>query len=116
MQIGFVGLGKMGGNMVVRLVAGSPDGKVRGGHRVVGFAKDPNPELERVSGVTLAPSLERVAASLSVPRVVWVMVPAGNATESVISELAKVLSAGDLIIDGGNSHYKDSIRRGEGLA
>ncbi|HEY2587207.1 MAG TPA: decarboxylating 6-phosphogluconate dehydrogenase [Tepidisphaeraceae bacterium] len=116
MEIGFVGLGKMGGNMTLRLVQGSPDGTVKGGHRVVGFAKDPNPELAGVDGVTIVDSLEKMVSKLKPPRVVWVMVPAGAPTESVISELAKLMQPDDLILDGGNSHYKDSIRRSEGLA
>jgi 6-phosphogluconate dehydrogenase len=116
MEIGFIGLGKMGGNMVLRLVVGSPDGQVKGTHRVVGYARDPNPDLDGVANVTLVESVEAIVRKLRPPRAVWVMVPAGNATESVVSELAELLSPGDLIIDGGNSHYKDSVRRGEGLA
>jgi 6-phosphogluconate dehydrogenase len=116
MQLGFVGLGKMGGNMVLRLVVGSPDGKVKGTHRVVGYARDPNPDLDGVANVTLVNSIEAMVGQLKTPRAVWVMVPAGNATETVISELAELMAPNDLIIDGGNSHYKDSVRRGEGLA
>jgi len=116
MQIGFVGLGKMGGNMALRLVQGSPDGGMKGGHEVVGFAKDPNPELVGVEGIEVVGTLEGMVGKLKSPRVVWVMVPAGDATEGVISELAKLLSAGDVIIDGGNSYYKDSVRREQGLA
>lgn len=116
MEIGFVGLGKMGGNMTLRLVQGSPDGSVKGGHRVVGFAKDPNPDLAGVPGVTLVNSLEAMVAKLAPPRVVWVMVPAGDATESVVGELAKFLQPDDVLIDGGNSYYKDSVRREQGLA
>ncbi|MBV8780466.1 MAG: decarboxylating 6-phosphogluconate dehydrogenase [Phycisphaerae bacterium] len=116
MQIGFVGLGKMGGNMVLRLVIGSPDGKVKGGHQVVGFAKDPNPELVGIGGVSVLDTLDAMVAALAPPRVIWVMVPAGDPTESVITELATHLSPGDLIIDGGNSYFKDSVRRGKGLA
>jgi 6-phosphogluconate dehydrogenase len=115
MELGFVGLGKMGGNMTLRLVQGSPDGKTKGGHRVVGFAKDANPDLVGIAGVTVVDSLEKMVAALQPPRTVWVMVPAGAATESVISELAKILQPGDGLIDGGNSYYKDSIRRGAGL-
>ena len=115
MELGFVGLGKMGGNMTLRLVQGSPDGKTKGGHRVVGFAKDANPDLVGVAGVTIVDSLEKMVASLAAPRTVWVMVPAGAATETVISELAKLLQPGDCVIDGGNSYYKDSMRRGAGL-
>ena len=116
MDIAFVGLGKMGGNMTLRLVQGSPDGSVKGGHRVVGYAKDPNPDLADIPGVTLVSSLETMVAKLQPPRVVWVMVPAGDATESVISELAKLMQAEDILIDGGNSHFKDSVRREQGLA
>ena len=116
MDIGFIGLGKMGGNMTLRLVQGAPDGSVKGGHRVVGYAKDPNPDLVNVPGVTLVNSLEAMIAKLPPPRVVWVMVPAGDATESVISELAKRMQPDDMLIDGGNSHYKDSVRREQGLS
>ena len=115
MDIGFVGLGKMGGNMTLRLVQGSPDGKTRGGHRVVGFAKDTNPDLVGIQGVSIVDSLEGMVGKLSSPRVAWVMVPAGAATEGVIGTLAKLMQPGDIIIDGGNSHYKDSMRRAEGL-
>jgi 6-phosphogluconate dehydrogenase len=115
MDLGFVGLGKMGGNMTLRLVQGSPEGKVSGGHRVVGFAKDPNPDLAGIAGVTLVDSLETMVNRLTPPRVVWVMVPSGAATESVISSLAGMMQPDDLIIDGGNSHYKDSVRRDQGL-
>src|SRR5687767_421682 len=116
MEIGFIGLGKMGGNMVLRLTVGSPDGRVKGEHRVVGFARDPSPDLEGVKAVTVVNSVEAMVKRLKTPRVVWVMVPAGNPTETVISQLAEAMSPGDLIIDGGNSHFKDSVRRGEGLA
>src|SRR6476661_6797699 len=116
MEIGFVGLGKMGGNMVLRLVVGSPDGQVKGTHRVVGYARDPNPDLAGVANVSLVNSVEAMVKQLKTPRAVWVMVPAGNATEAVVSELAELMAPKDLIIDGGNSHYKDSARRGEGLA
>jgi len=116
MQLGFIGLGKMGGNMVLRLTVGSPDGKVKGGHTVVGFAKDPNPDLARVDAVSVLNSLDQVVAKLAPPRAVWVMVPAGAPTEGVITDLAKLLAPGDLIIDGGNSYYKDSQRRAEGLS
>jgi 6-phosphogluconate dehydrogenase len=101
---------------VLRLVVGSPDGSVKGGHRVVGFARDLNPDLVDVPGVLVVNSIDAMVQRLRPPRVVWVMVPAGNPTETVISELAELLTPGDLIIDGGNSHFKDSARRGEGLA
>lgn len=91
MQLGLIGLGKMGFNMRSRLR--------EGGHEVVGY--DPRPEVSDVE------SLEALAARLDAPRVVWVMVPSGTVTESTISELAGVLSEGDLVIDGGNSRYTE---------
>ena len=115
MQIGFIGLGKMGGNMVLRLTVGSTDGVVPGGHTVVGYARDPNPDLAGVDAVQIVDGVEQLVASLTPPRVVWVMVPAGTPTESVITELSKRLAAGDILIDGGNSFYKDSMRRADGL-
>lgn len=115
MKIGFVGLGKMGGNMTLRLTQGSTDGKTAGGHQVVGYARDPNPDLQGIEGITLVPSLEKVVEHLAGPRVIWVMVPAGKPTEGVIDELSRLLSGGDVIIDGGNSYYKDSLRRSEAL-
>jgi 6-phosphogluconate dehydrogenase len=115
MKIGFVGLGKMGGNMALRLTIGSPDKTVTGGHEVVGFAKDPNPDLTGVAGVEVVTDLREMVDKLPTPKVVWVMVPAGPATEGVISDLATLLKPGDVIIDGGNSYYQDSIRRAEGL-
>ena len=84
MQIGFIGLGKMGGNMVLRLARGSPDKSIPGGHTVVGYAPDPSPSLRGVDGVTLTTSIADLVTALQPPRVVWVMVPAGNATEGVI--------------------------------
>ncbi len=115
MKIGFVGLGKMGGNMVLRLAIGSPDRSVTGGHEVVGFAKDPNPDLVNVPGVQVVDDLSRMIGLLPSPRIVWVMVPAGNVTETVIADLTQLLQKDDVIIDGGNSYYKDSVRRANGL-
>ena len=91
MQLGLIGLGKMGGNMRDRLRAA--------GHEVVGF--DPRPEVSDVE------SLEALAAALDAPRVVWVMVPSGEPTRSVVRQLSEVLQPGDLVIDGGNSRYTD---------
>ncbi|MBU9762989.1 decarboxylating 6-phosphogluconate dehydrogenase [Mycobacterium sp. TNTM28] len=91
MQLGLVGLGKMGFNMRERLRAG--------GHDVVGY--DPRPEVTDVAG------LSDLAAALEAPRVVWVMVPSGTVTHQTIVELAEVLGAGDLVIDGGNSRYTE---------
>ncbi len=102
--------------MVLRLTVGSTDGRVPGGHTVVGYARDPNPDLAGVDAIQVVAGVDQLVAKLSAPRVVWVMVPAGDPTESVITELAELLAPGDLIIDGGNSYYKDSLRRAEGLA
>jgi len=109
MQIGMIGLGKMGMNMAQRLI--------RGGHRVVGNARSEETirEAEAI-GVVGAYSVEELVGSLSTPRVVWVMVPAGEVTESVIHSLIPLLSRDDIIIDGGNSNYKDSVRRAAELA
>jgi len=90
MQIGIIGLGRMGGNMAERLR--------RAGHEVVGYARSP------ASGRDVD-SLEELAARLAPPRTAWVMVPAGEATQQTIAELRGLLEAGDLVIDGGNSHY-----------
>ena len=92
MQIGMIGLGRMGGNMAERLR--------RAGHEVVGFARSPGSGRD-------VDSLEELAARLSPPRTAWVMVPAGEATQQTIAELRGLLEAGDLVIDGGNSHYTE---------
>lgn len=99
MKIGMVGLGRMGGNMALRLKAS--------GHEVVGYVRNPS-----VSDVA---SLKDLVSALAPRRVVWIMIPAGPPTEDTIRELSGRLSEGDLIIDGGNSNYADSIRRGEQL-
>ncbi len=109
MQIALVGLGKMGGNMVRRLL--------RGGHEVVAYDRDPAAVARVVSeGATGAASLADVVAKLAGPRAVWVMVPAGKPTESTIAELATLLAKDDIVIDGGNSNFRDSIRHAETLA
>jgi 6-phosphogluconate dehydrogenase len=109
MQLGIVGLGKMGANMTTRLL--------RGGHAMVVFDRNPAAVISLVDdGATGAASLELLIAALAVPRAVWVMVPSGDATDSTIAALSALLSKGDTIIDGGNSNYKDSIRRSESLA
>ena len=95
MQLAMIGLGRMGGNMAKRIAAA--------GHEVVGY--DRSPESDR----TVA-SLEEMVAALTAPRIVWVMVPAGEATDSTINELAELLEPGDMIIDGGNSRYTDDAR------
>jgi len=99
MQLGMVGLGRMGGNMAKRLR--------RGGHEVIGYTRD-----RAVSDVG---SLSELVGGLNAPRTVWLMIPAGDPTEQTIQELAGLLQAGDLIVDGGNSNFRDSMRRGAEL-
>lgn len=109
MRIGMIGLGKMGANMTQRLI--------RGGHEVV--VTDVNPQAIQSAvamGAIGADNLANMIAKLSAPRAVWVMIPAGDPTENIIVQLEAVLDVGDVIIDGGNSNYKDSIRRGAILA
>ena len=104
-----VGLGKMGANMTVRLI--------QGGHTVV--ANDLNGSAVQeaeAAGATGAANLDEVIANLEPVRVAWIMVPAGGATQSVVDSLSKRMSAGDIIIDGGNSNYNDTVRRAETLA
>jgi 6-phosphogluconate dehydrogenase len=104
MEIGIIGLGRMGGSMAQRLL--------KGGHRVVAYDLRPEAvkELEG-EGAAGASSLADLAGQLTTPRAVWVMAPAGEATERTLTALAGALSEGDVIIDGGNANYKDSIRR-----
>jgi len=99
-----IGLGRMGANMAQRLM--------RGGHKVVGFdpAEAARALLEK-NGAQTAASLEQMVAKLKAPRAVWLMVPAGEITDSTITNLVPLLAAGDTIIDGGNSNYRDTQRR-----
>ena len=109
MDIGMIGLGRMGGDMARRLM--------RGGHRVVVYDSQPEVVQSLVAeGADGASSIEDLAGQLPSPRVAWVMVPSGEPTESTIDALADALSPEDVIIDGGNSNYKDSIRRAASLA
>ncbi len=104
MQLGLIGLGKMGGNMAERLRLG--------GHQVVGF--DFNPEAVArlaASGNVGASSLEDLVKKLDAPRAIWIMVPSGAPVDETIAKLEPYLAPGDTLIDGGNSNYKDSIRR-----
>ena len=108
MELGFIGLGRMGGNMVQRLS--------QGGHRVV--VHDRNPEAIRkvnAYGAAGTDSLPELAKQLALPRIIWIMVPSGAPTEATITSLIPLLSRGDIVIDGGNSNYKDSVRRSEVL-
>lgn len=104
MQLGMIGLGRMGANIVRRLA--------KGGHDCVVYDHDPDAVKamageDRTTGVA---SLRELSQRLSAPRVVWVMVPAGNITTAVIEELANTLEAGDIVIDGGNTYYRDDLR------
>jgi 6-phosphogluconate dehydrogenase len=109
MQLGMVGLGKMGANMTTRLV--------RGGHEVVAFDRTADVVKTAVSkGARGAYTLDELAKQLQAPRAVWIMVPAGDPTENMVRTMADLLSAGDTIIDGGNSNYKESSRRSTMLA
>ena len=104
MQVGMVGLGRMGANMARRLI--------RGGHEIVGYASDPAGVKAIASeGATGTTAIDDFVLALRPPRVAWVMVPAGAATEQVVTDLAKRMSSGDTIVDGGNSFYKDDVRR-----
>ncbi len=109
MRLAMLGLGKMGGNMVKRLVGG--------GHEVVAFDRDSATVTKLASeGAIAATSLEDVVSKLSAPRAVWVMVPSGAPTEDTIKKLGELLSPGDIVIDGGNSNFRDSKRRAAELA
>lgn len=109
MKVGMIGLGKMGYNLVLNIMDQ--------GHSVVGT--DVNPEVVKQitsEGAEGANTIEELVDKLAAPRIIWVMVPPGNITEKVISTLAEVLSEGDIVMDGGNSHYKQSIERGKLLS
>jgi 6-phosphogluconate dehydrogenase len=104
MQLGMIGLGRMGANMARRLL--------RGGHRVAGF--DPGVEARTRaadSGILAAASLAELVGALTAPRTLWLMVPAGPAVDDTLAQLRQLLTPGDTIVDGGNSFYKDTVRR-----
>lgn len=108
MRIGFIGLGKMGKNMVLRLLGSKIE--------VVAFNRSEEPRKEVVGkGAEEAPSYDELVSKLQAPRVIWLMVP-HTAVDQVLTELVPKLSAGDMVVDGGNCYYKDTIRRGEELA
>ena len=106
MELGMIGLGRMGANMAQRLI--------RGGHHLVGFdlRADSRAALESQGGGS-ADTLQALVAALPAPRTLWMMVPAGKATDDTVAALCALLTAGDTIIDGGNSNYKDTLRRAE---
>jgi len=108
MQLGMIGLGRMGANMVRRLI--------RGGHHCVVFDRDPE-AVHRLAaeGAVGAGSLDDLISRLSPPRALWMMVPAGDATEATVDALVQRLSPEDIVIDGGNSYFKDDVRRGKAL-
>jgi 6-phosphogluconate dehydrogenase len=104
MKLGMIGLGRMGASMAQRLV--------RGAHQVVGF--DPKAEARRAladNGAEAADSLAALVARLPAPRTLWLMVPAGEITDDTLTRLMPLLAAGDAVVDGGNSNYKDTLRR-----
>ncbi len=105
MRIGIVGLGKMGANMARRLR--------RGGIEVVAFDRSAGvtDNLVADAGVTASYSLEQLVEALPVPRVLWLMLPAGDVTQQAIDQVLQLLSSGDVLVDGANSYYKDSVRR-----
>jgi 6-phosphogluconate dehydrogenase len=108
MQLGMIGLGKMGARMAERLL--------RGGHTVVGLDFSPEAVSALVAkGGQGASSLEELVQALTPPRAIWMMVPAGDPVEETIAKLKPLLSEGDILIDGGNSNYKDTVRRGAQL-
>jgi 6-phosphogluconate dehydrogenase len=109
MKLGMVGLGRMGGSMTVRLLDA--------GHDVVGYDVDEGAVSRAVAaGAAGARSVEDLAATLEPPRVIWLMLPPGDTTEDVVGTARTVLQPGDLVIDGGNSYWRDSVRRGANLA
>lgn len=108
MQLGMIGLGRMGANMVKRLI--------RGGHQCVVFDRDPE-QVQRLvlEGAVGAGSMDELIRLLKPPRIVWVMVPSGDPTEATVEALAQRLSSKDIVIDGGNSYFKDDVRRAKAL-
>ncbi len=106
MQIGIVGLGRMGANIARRLI--------KKGHEVVAFDRTPK-VVKALEGATGANSIKDLVDKLQAPRAVWVMLPAGKITDDMVLALGELLQAGDVVIDGGNSYYKDDIRRAKVL-
>ena len=109
MRLGMIGLGRMGGNMARRLL--------QNGIEVVGYNRDAKAteELAEDAGLVAADSAEALVGELDAPRVVWLMLPAGEITESYVEQMKSMLSEGDILVDGANSWFKDSMRRGDAL-
>src|SRR3974390_1261874 len=108
MQLGMIGLGRMGGNIVRRLM--------RHGHTTVVYDKDEKAVAALAAdGAAGAKASEDFVAKLETPRTAWIMLPAGKITEATIEALAKLMQAGDVIIDGGNTFWQDDVRRGKAL-
>ena len=106
MELAMIGLGKMGLNMATRLV--------RGGHRVIGNARSAESVNEAIkNGAEGANTLEEILSKLNSPRILWLMIPAGKPTSDTIEALSSLLTEGDVVIDGGNSYFKDTIRHAE---
>lgn len=105
MRLAIIGLGRMGGNMVRRLIDA--------GHTVIGYnrSSEKTKKISNETGMTPIFSIEDIKTKLNSPRIVWSMVPAGDATEKIVAKLGDLLSKGDIFVDGGNAFYKDSIRR-----
>ena len=104
MQIGVIGLGRMGANIVRRLL--------RQGHTCIVYDRDPEPGRALANdGASIAANLAEMVSTLDAPRAVWIMLPAGATTEAAIDELSRQLQRGDTIIDGGNTFWQDDIRR-----
>src|ERR1044071_3096905 len=109
MQIGMIGLGRMGANMTQRLL--------EGGHSVVVYDRNPAAvEDAKSKGAQPVDSLDSMAKALEPPRAIWMMIPAGDPVEQTIQEITPSLQPGDILIDGGNSNYRDSKRRAAGIA
>ena len=110
MELGVIGLGRMGGNIVRRLL--------RAGHSCVVYDANPKPAAELAAiGATAASSLADLVAKLGQrPRAAWIMLPSGKITEDAVAELGGYFGSGDILIDGGNSNFKDDVRRGRELA
>ncbi|MGH2581686.1 MAG: phosphogluconate dehydrogenase (NAD(+)-dependent, decarboxylating) [Anaerolineales bacterium] len=110
MKLAMLGLGRMGGNMARRLL--------KAGHEVVGYNRtfDVTQQIQEEAGLSPASSLQEVVSQLSPARHIWMMLPEGEVTQNAVDELANLLNAGDVIIDGGNSNFRDSIKRAQGLS